>query len=168
VPDFREQTPIPGDAHSDLGFEDIPGESQAGIPSTPHGRESILPDMSLHEMYEQFQALDEDEQAFIRDSLEFGFRHNRSRRGLLSSDDPEQQRRMTYNSDTTFGTSMWEDEDDEMEESEVPHIPLSAQADPLGTNRRQSGLRQKEEYDEDEIDLTARQSQKASAMDQYQ
>ncbi|KAJ2964123.1 hypothetical protein NQZ79_g957 [Umbelopsis isabellina] len=161
MPDFQGQSSMHSDVHDDLGFEDIPVEPQANIPSTPQGRDSILPDMSLNEIYEQFQLLDEDEQAFIRESLEFGFRHNRSRRGVLSSDDAEQQRRMTYNSDTTFGTSMWEDEDDDMGEPQIP-----AQSHVLGTSKRQSGLRQEQEIDEDELDLTVKQIQKASAMDQ--
>lgn len=163
VPDFQGRSSIDRDVHDDLGFENIPGESPANIPSTPHGRESILPDMSLNEIYEQFQLLDEDEQAFIRDSLEFGFRHNRSRRGMLSSDDPEQQRRMTYNSDTTFGTSMWEDEDDDMGEPQI-----LAQSDVLSSSKHQSELREEQVYEEDEIDLTVKQTQKASAMDQDQ
>ncbi|KAG2181266.1 hypothetical protein INT43_008849 [Umbelopsis isabellina] len=163
MPDFQGQSSIPRDVQHDLGFEDIPGESLANIPSSPHGRESILPDMSLDEIYEQFQLLDEDDQAFIRDSLEFGFRHNRSRRGVLSSDDPEQQRRMTYNSDTTFGTSMWEDEDDDMGEPQIP-----AQSDVLSSSKRQSGLREEHVYEEDEIDLTVKQTQtqKTSVMNQ--
>ncbi|KAI9280156.1 hypothetical protein BC943DRAFT_340294 [Umbelopsis sp. AD052] len=121
MPDFqKDPSPSPRQEPTDHNLADLHEQDDdidfSETPERRHSRESILPDMSIDEMHARFQLLDEDEKTFVRDSLEFGFRHHRNRRGFLSSDDMEKQRRLTYNSDATFGDSMWEDEDELMEE----------------------------------------------------
>ncbi|KAI8575971.1 hypothetical protein K450DRAFT_259234 [Umbelopsis ramanniana AG] len=152
MPDFqKDPSPTPRQDQMDHNLADVVGQDDdTHFPETPQGgRESILPDMSIDEMHARFQLLDEDEKTFVRDSLEFGFRHHRNRRGFLSSDEVEKQRRLTYNSDATFGDSMWEDEDELMEE-EV------SMDDDVATSKAHRGEHQQKVSREssDEIDLT--------------
>lgn len=155
VPDFqKDPSPTPKQVDIEHSLEDLMGQdNEIQYAETPQGRrdrESILPNMSIDEMHSRFQLLDEDEKTFVRESLEFGFRHHRNRRGFLSSDDIERQRRLTYNSDATFGDSMWEDEDELMEDE------VSINDDDVGPSR----ARRDEQYQNvsrassDEIDLT--------------
>jgi hypothetical protein len=154
VPDFqKDPSPTPRQDQIDHSLADLIGQdSDIHFPKTPqggHGRESILPDMSIDEMHARFQLLDEDEKTFVRDSLEFGFRHHRNRRGFVSSDDTERQRRLTYNSDATFGDSMWEDEDEMMEDE------VSMDEDIVPSRAHRDESHQKVSRDSsDEIDLT--------------
>jgi hypothetical protein len=172
VPDFQKilsPTQTSDQPEQDLNVLSMQG-SQAQTPEAPTGRESILPNMSLLELHEQFQLLDDDEKSFVRDSLEFGFRHHRNRRDLTSGDGMERQRRMTYNSDATFGDSMWEDEeeeqdimDEEMKEegSAIPPVALDvAHVPDLGRDSRYY------EEPQDEIDLTARPEKKLSSIEE--
>ena len=169
MPGFRHTSPTPAkdhDQHSLSEVYDPLEESHTQRQTTPHRRESILPNMSLLELNEQFQLLDEDEQAFIRDSLEFGFRHHRSRRGLMSSDDNDKGRRLTYNSDTTFGTSIWEDEEDRVEEKSAPSVSSAIPVRVPGT-KIDRGVKEQVEQG-DKIDLTAQESEKISSMEEDQ
>ncbi|CAO3659803.1 unnamed protein product [Umbelopsis vinacea] len=172
MPDFQKilsPTQTSDQPEQDLNVLPMQG-SQAQTPEAPSGRESILPNMSLLELHEQFQLLDDDEKSFVRDSLEFGFRHHRNRRDLTSSDGMERQRRMTYNSDATFGDSMWEDEeeeqdmmDEEMNEegSAIPPVAHDvAHASDLGRDPRYY------EEAQDEIDLTAKPEKKLSSIEE--
>lgn len=118
-------------------------------------------------MHEQFQLLSDDEKTFVRDSLEFGFRHHRYRKGLMSSDDLEKQRRQTYNSDATFGDSMWEDEEDVMDDEMITEEDVAIStthqdvANRRGSYRRQSNQSAQED---DEIDLTVPAEQNLSYL----
>jgi hypothetical protein len=154
VPDFqKDPSPTPKQVEIEHSLEDLMGQdSEIQFPETPqgrHDRESILPDMSIDEMHSRFQLLDEDEKTFVRESLEFGFRHHRNRRGFLSSDDIERQRRLTYNSDATFGDSMWEDEDELMEDE----VSMDDDVAPSRAHRDEQNQNVSRDSS-DEIDLT--------------
>jgi hypothetical protein len=169
VPDFQKDpspTQVPNQRDRSLA-DLIEQEGDIHFPPTPqgeHGRESILPDMSLEEMHMRFQLLDEDEKTFVRDSLEFGFRHHRNRRGLLSSDDDdiERQRRMTYNSDATFGDSMWEDDEEEKIDDNVSMNDEGAPSVPHIVDHHHKLSREST----DEIDLTTQVQELAAKKEQ--
>ncbi|KAH8553060.1 centromere kinetochore component CENP-T-domain-containing protein [Umbelopsis sp. PMI_123] len=171
MPDFQKDpspTQVPNQRDRSLA-DLIEQEGDIHFPPTPqgeHGRESILPDMSLEEMHMRFQLLDEDEKTFVRDSLEFGFRHHRNRRGLLSSDDDdiERQRRMTYNSDATFGDSMWEDDEEEKIDDNVSMNDEGAPSVPHLVDHHHKLSREST----DEIDLTTQVQELAAKKEQQE